>query len=230
MIDEFKKSGKRKIHLTMKVNFVSSKDNNDKQLIHSKCDNMQKSWLATKTDEINHKLFKLLINRDELGLQESRKGRDFAFDSINKMCYKCNKISLNRGGLYIDSFDWIKSKKLTINPKNNNDKLFQYTETIGLNNENIVKNPQQTSQIKPIVNNYTWKEMRFPLHLKDWKIFQSKAKSNAVNVLFAENDKEKIKQGYISKHNFSNSFIYKQNGIFSSKKIIYVITRNYIKK
>ena len=73
MIDEFKKSGERKIHLTMKVNFVSSKDNNDKQLIHSKCDNMQKSWLATKTDEINHKLFKLLINRDELGLQESRK-------------------------------------------------------------------------------------------------------------------------------------------------------------
>ena len=61
----------------------------------------------------------------------------------------------------------MKSNKLTINPKINDDKLFQYTETTGLNNENIVKNPQQISQIKPIVNNYTWKEIHFLLHLKD---------------------------------------------------------------
>ena len=31
---------------------------------------------------------------------------------------KCHKISLNCGGSYIDSADWIKNKKPTINPIN----------------------------------------------------------------------------------------------------------------
>ena len=35
--------------------------------------------------------------------------------------HKCHKISFKRGGLYIDSFDWIKSKKATINFINKKD-------------------------------------------------------------------------------------------------------------
>ena len=39
------------------------------------------------------------------------------------MYYKCRKINWNpnRGGSYIDSSDWIKSKKVIINPINKND-------------------------------------------------------------------------------------------------------------
>ena len=40
--------------------------------------------------------------------------------------YKLNKISLNRVGSYIDSQEWLKNKKASINPKNNNDNCFQY--------------------------------------------------------------------------------------------------------
>ena len=36
MIDKFKKLGEWKIHLTMEVNFMSSKDNDDKRIMHSK--------------------------------------------------------------------------------------------------------------------------------------------------------------------------------------------------
>ena len=38
-----------------------------------------------------------------------------------------------RGGSYIDSPDWIKKKKTAINPKNDNDRCFQYTATTALN-------------------------------------------------------------------------------------------------
>ena len=41
MIDKLTKSSEWKIHLTMKVNFKVSKDNVDKQLMHSKRDNIE---------------------------------------------------------------------------------------------------------------------------------------------------------------------------------------------
>ena len=36
--------------------------------------------------------------------------------------YNLGKISLNRGGSYIDSPKWLKIKKKTVNPENNDDK------------------------------------------------------------------------------------------------------------
>ena len=44
---------------------------------------------------------------------------DFEFDGVNFLYYDFNKISLNRGGYYIDSPKWLKDKKSTRNPKNN---------------------------------------------------------------------------------------------------------------
>ena len=42
----------------------------------------------------------------------------------------------NRGGSYIDSPDWIKNKKATINAiSKNNNKFFQYAVTVALNYE-----------------------------------------------------------------------------------------------
>ena len=40
-------------------------------------------------------------------------------------------------GSYIDSPDWIKKEKVTINPKNTDDKCFQYAATVALNYEEI---------------------------------------------------------------------------------------------
>ena len=49
------------------------------------------------------------------------------------MYYKCHKIKFRRGVSYIDSPDWIKKKKALINPKNADDKYFQYAVTVALN-------------------------------------------------------------------------------------------------
>ena len=46
------------------------------------------------------------------------------------------KINPNFSGSYIDSLDWIKSKKATINPINKKDnKCFQYAVAVALNYE-----------------------------------------------------------------------------------------------
>ena len=42
----------------------------------------------------------------------------FAFDYVHLLYYKCHKINLKHGGLYIDSPDQVKIKKETINPIN----------------------------------------------------------------------------------------------------------------
>ena len=49
------------------------------------------------------------------------RGIEFVFDSIDLLCYELYKISLNRGGSYIDSPEWLKNKKATINPENKDD-------------------------------------------------------------------------------------------------------------
>ena len=47
--------------------------------------------------------------------------------------YKCQKISFKRGSSYIGSPDWIRKKKPTTNPKNDDDKCFQYAAATALN-------------------------------------------------------------------------------------------------
>ena len=65
---------------------------------------------------------------------------EFVFDFGRLLYYKCQKIIPNHGGPYIDSLDWIKNEKTTINPTNKKDnKYFQYLVTVALNHEEIEK-------------------------------------------------------------------------------------------
>ena len=82
------------------------------------------------------------------------------------MYYKLHKISLNRGGSYIDSPKWLKNNKATINPKSNNEKFFQYAITIALNYELIKSHPERISNIKPFIKQYDWKGINFPSNKK----------------------------------------------------------------
>ena len=67
------------------------------------------------TDKIIKELFKSLLQRYQENLQQKMKGSDFAFDRVNYMYYNLNKISINRGGSYIDSPKMLKDKKSTVN-------------------------------------------------------------------------------------------------------------------
>ena len=85
-----------------------------------------------------------LFCRNQKGLGESIRGSYFTFDGVDTLYYDRNKISLNRGGPYIDSPEWLKNKKATINPQNEKDgKCFQYPVTVALNYQNIKNNPER---------------------------------------------------------------------------------------
>ena len=47
--------------------------------------------------------------------------KKLVYDSINLLHYKIHKISLNRDGSCIDFLEWLKNKKATISPKNDDD-------------------------------------------------------------------------------------------------------------
>ena len=59
------------------------------------------------------------------------RGSEFAFDSVQLMYHKCHKVNFKRGGVVVP--DLIKNKKATINPKNEDNKCFQYATTTALN-------------------------------------------------------------------------------------------------
>ena len=46
------------------------------------------------------------------------KGNDFVFSYVHLLYSKCTNINPSRGGSYVDSADWIRNKKATINPIN----------------------------------------------------------------------------------------------------------------
>ena len=89
--------------------------------------------------EIIKELYKSFLQKHQEGLEESMRGSEFIFDHVDALYYDLNKTSLSRGGSYIDSPKWLKNKKATINPKNDDDKCFQYALTVALNYEQIKK-------------------------------------------------------------------------------------------
>ena len=129
-------------------------------------------------------------------------GSKFVPDSIDLLYYHLQKVGLKRSGSYIDSPEWLKIKKATINPQNNDDNCFQYALTVALNHQHIANNPQRISKIKPFTDQYNWKEIDFPSLLKDWKKFEQNNKTTALNILFAPHSAKQTRHAYKSKHNF----------------------------
>ena len=125
------------------------------------------------------------------------KGSEFVFDYVQLLYYKCHKINPNCSGSYIDSPGWIKSNNKSHQLKDN--KCFQYAVTFALNYEEIKKDLQRITKIKPFINKYNWEGTIFPSEKDDWKKFEKNNVTIALNVLYAE--KEKIYPAYVSKHN-----------------------------
>ena len=77
------------------------------------------------------KLSRTVLQKYQERLEESMRGSEFVYDSVNVLHYNVNKVSLSRGGSYIDSPKWLKNKKATINPQNKKDnKCFRYALTV----------------------------------------------------------------------------------------------------
>ena len=109
---------------------------------------------------------------------------------------------MSRGESYIDSSKWLKNKKSTINPKNNDYKCFQYAVTLALNLDKINSHSERISKIKPFIEQYNWKDIDFPPTSKDWKKFELNNEI-ALNILYVPHNTKKIEIAYKSKHNLT---------------------------
>ena len=137
-----------KIQLTISINSISSKDYDETRNMHTKSDNIE-IMMGSETDDIIDELFNFFLQKYQEGLEESMRRSEFIFDSVDLLYYNLQKINLNRkGSSYIDSPKWLKNKKATINPKNNDNNCFQYALTAALNYQNIKSNPERISKIE----------------------------------------------------------------------------------
>ena len=79
--------GERKIQLTMSINFISS----DKTCnMRTNSDNIE-IMMGDETDEIIEEFFKPHLQRYQEGLEESVKGSEFIFVSVNSLYYHFQK-------------------------------------------------------------------------------------------------------------------------------------------
>ena len=202
LVNYYKNKDAWKIQLTAQINFISLKpDSDETRVMHTKSDN-KKFMNGIDTDEIIKELFKSLLQRYQEKLQKKMRDSDFAFDGVKILYYDFNKISISRGGSYIDSPKWLKDKKSTINPKNNDYKCFQYAVTLALNLDKINDHPERISKIKPFIEQYNWKDIDFPSTRKDWKKLELNNEI-ALNILCVPHNTKKIEVAYISKYNLT---------------------------
>ena len=201
MINDYKSKGEWKIQIIMKIVFVSFIDENETQVMHTKSDSVE-IMNGTNTSDAINKLSDSFTKRYQEGLQTKMKGSSDMFERIDLLEYHLHKISLNKDSSYINSPEWIKNKKVTINPQNVEDnKCFQYVIIAGLNYQNIDIHLERISKLEPFTDNYNWKDIEYPSHSKDWRKFECNNKTIALNILYVPYETKEIRQAYISKHN-----------------------------
>ena len=124
LINQYKNEGKCKIQLIAEINFISLKPGSDgTRIMYTRSDN-EEFMNGSDTDQVIKLLFRSFLQKYQENFQNKMRGSNFEFDGVNLLYYNFNRISLNRGGSYIEPAKWIKDKKSIINPKNNYHKCF----------------------------------------------------------------------------------------------------------
>ena len=110
---------------------------------------------------------------------------DEDYDDDEKYYYFVVKIKLE---LY--SSEWLRSEKESITNENN---CFQNDS---LDYQRIKKDPQKIPKLKPYINQYNWKSIKFPERV------EQNNKETGLNILFAPHNIKEIKPAYTSKYNY----------------------------
>ena len=193
-------SNEWKIQINMHVNFVSSNDTGEIRTIFVWSDN-EEIRLGNETDDIIKGLLNSFLNNYQKEEIVLRNGSDFVFESVDLLSYHIHNTSLKRGKSYIKSPEWLINKRATINPKNKDDKCFQYSITVALNHQKIKNHPERISNTEPFIDQYNWEGIKFPTGIKDWKKYERNNKTIALNILLIPHNENTINLAYKSKYN-----------------------------
>ena len=109
LLEEYKQKGEWKVQLTIEVNFISLKPGSDEtRIMYARSNNIE-IMFGDDNDDIFEQLFESLLKKYEENLQNKMRGSEFEFDGVNFLYYDFNKTSINRGGSYIDNYNWKRS-------------------------------------------------------------------------------------------------------------------------
>ena len=126
LIKDKKDKGEWKLQLTAQINFISQRPGSDETRVMHTRSVCEEFMSGSETEEIVEKLVKSLLQRYQDNLNEKMRGSDFIFNGINYLFYDFNRVSISKGGSYMESPKWLKDKKCAVNQKNNDNKCFQY--------------------------------------------------------------------------------------------------------
>ena len=149
------------------------------------------------TKDVIYKLFNTLLQRFQNAQETSNeRGSEFISDSVELLYYHFQRIDTRRAESYIISPDWIASKKVTINPKNEKDKeCFKWSIISGLNYNKVNgKYLKKIEKLKRV-------DVDLSSHQRDWEKFEQGNNSIALNVLFVWYNSEEIKLACKSNYN-----------------------------
>ena len=152
---------------------------------------------SENTTDINE-IFDQLIKKHETH-SESLKDINFKPEGIESTIYNFTETIISN--TFIESPEWIKNKKCTINSQNKEKKCFQYFVTISLHHQKVKYNPERISKIKPFINNLDFGNINFPPQEQDYKTFEMNNKSTALNILHTHSGARKISYIYKSEFN-----------------------------
>ena len=168
-------------------------NSDETRLMHTRSD-PEEFMSGNETKEIIESLYKSLLQKYNDNLQEKMKGSDFVFNGIYYFYYDFNRVSISKGGSYIESPKWLKDKKSTVNMKNNDYKCFQYAATLALSFDKVTSHPERISKKpKSFINKYNWNDINFPTTRKDWNRFEVNNKNVVLNILYVPFNTQKLK-------------------------------------
>ena len=118
---------------------------------------------------------------------------------------------------------WLRSKKkATIN---GDDDVQNALDDV-LSCQNIERDPQRISKLKPYISKYNWVGIEFSARPKDGKKFERNNKTIALNILFIPHNTETIRVTYRSEYNHRHKKQVTLLMITGGKKWLYLVLTN----
>ena len=103
LINVYKAKGEWKLQLSAEISFVSQKpDSNEIRIMYTRSI-PEEIIIGCETEEVAEKLIMQLLQKYQDNLQNKMKGSDFIFNGVNYLYYDLKRITISKGGSYIES-------------------------------------------------------------------------------------------------------------------------------
>ena len=112
LINVYKAKGEWKLQLSAEISFVSQKPGSNEILIMYMRSTPEEIIIGCETEEVTENLIMQLLQKYQDNLQNQMNGSDFIFSGINYLYYDFNRITISKGGSYIESPNGLRIKNV----------------------------------------------------------------------------------------------------------------------